>query len=108
MIIHLNQNQARTNIMESVILGIILCVFVLYDKHMNAIKFEKVLTQHNDLSTQLNRLKLEIQHLNKDLVTIIEENRSLNKEVFKLSDEVCRLRLSYMSHVDTAPEERLT
>ena len=50
--------------------------------------------QCDDLGQQLNNIKLEIQRLNVDLVTIIEENRLMNIEVYKLSTEVSRLKIN--------------
>ena len=51
--------------------------------------------QCDDLGQQLNNIKLEIQRLNTDLVTIIEENRLMNIEVYKLSTEVSKLKINY-------------
>lgn len=83
--------------MESVVLVIALCMFILYDKTTSHTKLENVLHQCNDLCNQLNQIKAEVSSLNRDLVTIIEENRQLNIEVYKLADEVGRLRINFVN-----------
>lgn len=80
--------------MELVILSIALCVIIIYDRHTSGAKFEKIMKQCDDLGQQLSNIKLEIQQLNTDLVTIIEENRLMNIEVYKLSTEVSRLKIN--------------
>lgn len=80
--------------MELVILSIALSVIIIYDRHTSGAKFEKIMKQCDDLGQQLNNIKLEIQRLNVDLVTIIEENRLMNIEVYKLSAEVSRLKIN--------------
>lgn len=80
--------------MELVILSIALSVIIIYDRHTSGAKFEKIMKQCDDLGQQLNNIKLEIQRLNVDLVTIIEENRLMNIEVYKLSTEVSRLKIN--------------
>lgn len=80
--------------MELVILSIALCAIIIYDRRTSGAKFEKIMKQCNDLGQQLSNIKLEIQQLNTDLVTIIEENRLMNIEVYKLSTEVSRLKIN--------------
>ena len=80
--------------MELVILSIALSVIIIYDRHTSGAKLEKIMKQCDDLGQQLNTIKLEIQRLNVDLVTIIEENRLMNIEVYKLSTEVSRLKIN--------------
>lgn len=80
--------------MELVILSIAISVIIIYDRHTSSAKFEKIMKQCDDLGQQLNNIKLEIQRLNVDLVTIIEENRLMNIEVYKLSTEVSRLKIN--------------
>ena len=80
--------------MELVILSIALSVIIIYDRHTSGTKFAKIMKQCDDLGQQLNNIKLEIQRLNVDLVTIIEENRLMNIEVYKLSTEVSRLKIN--------------